>query len=234
MDGFSKEEAVVVDKTLAKLPKTPMMLLCVIGLVLAPIAVYDDNWLNSNIDTDDFWGTIMEQNVYLSLDTFQMEYCADGDCEIEENEKLAKLYQLCYDEVTEEERGDEVDENEVEEMCGPWNELHKAGKTAKTLIFASMFIVLSGMLVGLSPISKQIRIIPYSVITAGGGTMLVAIFNWKRMLPEFTDNLDNGSGQAVAILSGILFLIAGVIGIIQSRKLIKQGLKFHNEALSEE
>ena len=234
MDELSKEEVVIVDKTLAKLPKTPIILLCVIGLVLAPIAVYDDNWLNSNIDTDDFWGTIMEQNVYLSLDTFQMEYCADGDCEIEENEKLAKLYQLCYDGVTEEEGEDEVDENEVEEMCGPWNELHKAGKTAKTLIFASMFIVLSGMLVGLSPISNQIRIIPYSVITAGGGTMLVAIFNWKRMLPEFTDNLDNGSGQAVAILSGILFLIAGVIGIIQSRKLIKQELQIDNEALSEE
>ena len=234
MDEFSKEEAVVVDKTLAKLPKTPMIVLCVIGLVLAPIAVYDDNWLNSNIDTDDFWGTIMEQNVYLSLDTFQMEYCADGDCEIEENEKLAKLYQLCYDEVTEEEGEDEVDENEVEEMCGPWNELHKAGKTAKTLIFASMFIVLSGMLVGLSPISNQNRIIPYSIITAGGGTMLVAIFNWKRMLPEFTDNLDNGSGQAVAILSGILFLIAGVIGIIQSRKLIKQELQLDNEVTSEE
>ena len=234
MDEFSKEEVVVVDETLAKLPKTPMILLCVIGLVLAPIAVYDDNWLNSNIDTDDFWGTIMEQNVYLSLDTFQMEYCADGDCEIEENEKLAKLYQLCYDGVTEEEGEDEVDENEVEEMCGPWNELHKAGKTAKTLIFASMFIVLSGMLVGLSPISNQIRIIPYSVITAGGGTMLVAIFNWKRMLPEFTDNLDNGSGQAVAILSGILFLFAGIIGIIQSRKLIKQELQIDNEALSEE
>ena len=234
MDELSKEGVIIVDKTLAKLPKTPMMLLCVIGLVLAPIAVYDDNWLNSNIDTDDFWGTIMEQNVYLSLDTFQMEYCADGDCEIEENEKLAKLYQLCYDEFTEEEGEDEVDENEVEEMCGPWNELHKAGKTAKTLIFASMFIVLSGMLVGLSPISNQIRIIPYSVITAGGGTMLVAIFNWKRMLPEFTDNLDNGSGQAVAILSGILFLIAGIIGIIQSRKLIKQELQIDNEALSEE
>ena len=234
MDELSKEEVVIVDKTLAKLPKTPIILLCVIGLVLAPIAVYDDNWLNSNIDTDDFWGTIMEQNVYLSLDTFQMEVCADGDCSIEENEKLAKLYQLCYDGVTEEEGEDEVDENEVEEMCGPWNELHKAGKTAKTLIFASMFIVLSGMLVGLSPISNQIRIIPYSVITAGGGTMLVAIFNWKRMLPEFTDNLDNGSGQAVAILSGILFLIAGVIGIIQSRKLIKQELQLDNEATSEE
>ncbi len=212
MDEFSKEEALVVDKTLAKLPKTPMMLLCVIGLVLAPIAVYDDNWLNSNIDTDDFWGTIMEQNVYLSLDTFQMEVCADGDCSIEENEKLAELYQLCYDEVIEEEGEDEVDENEVEEMCGPWNDLHKAGKTAKTLIFASMFIVLSGMLVGLSPISNQIRIIPYSVITAGGGTMLVAIFNWKRMLPEFTDNLDNGSGQAVAILSGFFSSLPESLG----------------------
>ena len=32
MDEFSKEEAVVVDKTLAKLPKTPMIVLCVIGL----------------------------------------------------------------------------------------------------------------------------------------------------------------------------------------------------------
>ena len=234
MDEFSKEEAVVVDKTLAKLPKTPMILLCVIGLVLAPIAVYDDNWLNSNIDTDDFWGTIMEQNVYLSLDTFQMEICADGDCEIEENEKLAELYQLCYDEVTEEEGEDEVDDDEVEEMCGPWNDLDKAGKTTKNLIFTSMFLVFAGILVSLLPISTQYRLMPYSIITVGGGTMLAAIFNWKRMLPEFTDNLDNGSGQAVAILSGILFLIAGVIGIIQSRKLIKQELQLDNEATSEE
>ena len=44
------------------------------------------------------------------------------------------------------------------------------------------------------------------------------------MLPEFTENLDNGSGQVIAIISGILFLTAGVIGIIQSRNLIKQEL----------
>ncbi len=234
MDEFTIRELEVGDKTLPRLSKTPIILLCLIGMIIAPISVYDDNWLNENIDTDDFWGTIMEQNVYLSLDTFQMEICADGDCEIEENEKLAELYQLCYDEVTEEERWNEVDDDEVEEMCGPWNDLDKAGKTTKTLIFTSMFLVFAGILVSLLPISTQYRLMPYSIITVGGGTMLAAIFNWKRMLPEFTENLDNGSGQGIAISSGILFLVAGVIGIIQSRKLIKQELQIHNEALSEE
>jgi hypothetical protein len=50
------------------------------------------------------------------------------------------------------------------------------------------------------------------------------------MLPEFTENLDNGSGQAIAIISGILFLLAGIIGIIQSRKLIKQELQIDSIA----
>ena len=230
MDEFPMRELEVGDKTLPRLSKTPIILLCLIGMIIAPISVYDDNWLNENIDTDDFWGTIMEQNVYLSLDTFQMEICADGDCEIEENEKLAELYQLCYDEVTEEEGEDEVDDDEVEEMCGPWNDLDKAGKTTKNLIFTSMFLVFAGILVSLLPISTQYRIMPYSIITVGGGTMLAAIFNWKRMLPEFTENLDNGSGQGIAISSGILFLVAGVIGIIQSRKLIKQELQIDSIA----
>ena len=230
MDEFPMRELEVGDKTLPRLSKTPIILLCLIGMIIAPISVYDDNWLNENIDTDDFWGTIMEQNVYLSLDTFQMEICADGDCEIEENEKLAELYQLCYDEVTEEERWNEVDDDEVEEMCGPWNDLDKAGKTTKNLIFTSMFLVFAGILVSLLPISTQYRLMPYSIITVGGGTMLAAIFNWKRMLPEFTENLDNGSGQGIAISSGILFLVAGVIGIIQSRKLIKQELQIDSIA----
>ena len=84
MDEESIEGAEVVHKTFTGVSKIPIIVLCVVGLVLAPIAVYDDDWLNANIDTDDFWGTIMKQNVYISLDTFQMEYCADDDCEIEE------------------------------------------------------------------------------------------------------------------------------------------------------
>ena len=225
MDEVSIEGAKVVHETFTGVSKKPIILLCVVGLVLAPIAVYDDNWLNANIDTDDFWGTIMKQNVYISLDTFQMEYCADDDCEIEEKQKLGELYQLCYDEVIEEEGEDELDDDEMEEMCGPWNELNKAGKTTKSLIFTSMFIVFVGILAILSPIYTQYRIMPYSMITAGGGVTLASVLNWKRMLPEFTENLDNGSGQAIAIISGILFLVAGVIGIIQSRKLINQELQ---------
>ena len=232
MDEVSIQGEEVVHKTFSGVSKKPIILLCVVGLVLAPIAVYDDNWLNANIDTDDFWGTIMEQNVYISLDTFQMEYCADGDCEIEEEQKLGELYQLCYDEVIEEEGEDEVDDEEMEEMCGPWNELNNAGKTTKTLIFTSMLFVFVGILVSLSPISIQYRILPYSMITVGGGVTLVSIFNWKQMLPEFTENLDNGSGQAIAILSGILFLIAGVVGIMQSRNLIKQ--EVHIGSVAEE
>lgn len=230
MDEVFIEGAEVVPKKFTGVSKKPIILLCVVGLVLAPIAVYDDNWLNANIDTDDFGGTIMKQNVYISLDTFQMEYCADDDCEIEEKQKLGELYQLCYDEVIEEEGDDEVDDDEMEEMCGPWNELNKAGKTTKTLIFTSMFIVFAGILVNLSPISIQYRILPYSMITTGGGVTLASILNWKRMLPEFTENLDNGSGQAIAIFSGILFLLAGIIGIIQSRKLIKQELQIDSVA----
>ena len=224
MDEFPMDEGALGTKTLPKLAKAPVIILCLIGMVVAPISVYDDNWLNANIDTDDFWGTIMKQNVYISLDTFQMEYCADDDCEIEEKQKLGELYQLCYDEVIEEEGDDEVDDGEMEEMCGPWNELDKAGKTTKSLIFTSMFIVFAGILVSISPISTQYRILPYSMITAGGVITLASIINWKRMLPEFTENLDNGSGQVIAIISGILFLTAGVIGIIQSRNLIKQEL----------
>ena len=68
------------------------------------------------------------------------------------------------------------------------------------------------------------------MITAGGGVTFASILNWKRMLPEFTENLDNGSGQAIAIFSGILFLLAGIIGIIQSRKLIKQELQIDSIA----
>ena len=224
MDKFPIDKEALGNKTLPKLAKAPVIILCLIGMVVAPISVYDDNWLNANIDTDDFWGTIMKQNVYISLDTFQMEYCADDDCEIEEKQKLGELYQLCYDEVIEEEGDDEVDDGEMEEMCGPWNELDKAGKTTKSLIFTSMFIVFAGILVSISPISTQYRILPYSMITAGGVITLASIINWKRMLPEFTENLDNGSGQVIAIISGILFLTAGVIGIIQSRNLIKQEL----------
>ena len=221
MDEVSVEGAEVVPKKFTDVSKKSIIVLCVIGFVLAPIAVYDDNWLNANIDTDEFWGTMMKQNVYISLDTFQMEYCADDDCEIEEKQKLGELYQLCYDEVIEGE-GDDVDDDTMEEMCGAWNELDKAGKTTKALIFTSMFIVFAGILVSLSPIFIQYRILPYSMITAGGGVSLASILNWKRMLPEFTENLDNGSGQAIAIVPGILFLLAGIIGIIQSRKLIKQ------------
>ena len=107
MDEVSIERAEVVPKKFTSVSKKPIILLCVFGLVLAPIAVYDDNWLNANIDTDDFWGTIMKQNVYISLDTFQMEYCADDDCVIEEKQKLGELYQICYDEVIEDEGDDE-------------------------------------------------------------------------------------------------------------------------------
>ena len=205
--------------------------MCVFGLVLAPIAVYDDNWLNANIDTDDFWDHYETKRVHKS-GHIPNEYCADDDCEIEEKQKLGELYQICYDEVIEEEGDDEVDDDEMEEMCGPWNDLNKAGKTTKTLIFTSMFIVFAGILVSLSPISIQYRILPYSMITAGGGVTLASILNWKRMLPEFTENLDNGSGQAIAIFSGILFLLAGIIGITQSRKLINQEL--HIDSIAEE
>ena len=56
MDEVSIEGAEVVRKKFTGVSKKPIILLCVVGLVLAPIAVYDDNWLNANIDTDDFVG----------------------------------------------------------------------------------------------------------------------------------------------------------------------------------
>ena len=70
------------------------------------------------------------------------------------------------------------------------------------------------------------------MITAGGGVTLASILNWKRMLPEFTENLDNGSRQTIAIVSGILFVLAGIIGVTQSRKLINQELEL--DGLSDE
>ena len=234
MDRESVEQIVTVDQSLTKISKMPIILLCIIGMILAPLSVYDDDWLNSNIDTDDFWGTIMQQNVYISLDTFQMEICADDDCEIEEKEKLGDLYQICYDEVIEEEGENEVDNEEMAEICGPWNELHKAGKTTKTLIFGSMILIFVGILASLSPISNEYRLTPYSIITAGGGLVLVSIYNWNLMLPEFTENLDRGTGQAIAIFSGIIFIIAGVIGMIQSRMAIKQELPINSADASEE
>ena len=210
--------------------KKPIIILCVLGLFLTPISITSDSWLSANVDTDDFWGTTMRQNVYISLDSFMIEYCADDDCEIEEDEKLGDLYQKCYDEVTEidedeDEWDDEDDDNisneEIEEMCGPYNDLAKAGETTKTLLLMSAFTVFVGILITFSPISKTYSIIPYGLISAGGVMMLFSIFNWSAMLPEFTENLDWDNGPNIAILSGIIIIIAGLIGIIQSRKSIQ-------------
>ena len=174
MEEVPIEGGEVVPKKFTGVSKKPIILLCVVGLVLAPIAVYDDNWLNANIDTDDFGGTIMKQNVYISLDTFQMEYCADDDCEIEEKQKLGELYQLCYDEVIEEEGDYEVDNDEMEEMCGPWNELNKAGKTTKTLIFTSMLIEIANKFARRDDLIVIIQPFRFTLNRSGGENHLIS------------------------------------------------------------
>jgi len=230
-----------ITKEVPRISQKPIIILCVLGLLLTPLSITSDAWLSANVDTDDFWGTTMEQNVYISLDSFMIEYCADDDCEIEENEKLGDLYRKCYDEVNEidedewdDEDDDEISNEEIEEMCGPYNDLAKAGKTTETLLLVSVFILFTGLLITLSPISKKYQIMPYGFITASGSAILFSIFNWSSMLPEFTENLDWDNGPNRAILSGILIIIAGIIGIVRTRKSIKESNLSYEIMLSEE
>ena len=107
------------------------------------------------------------------------------------------------------------DDEEIDEYCGPWSDLHVGGMTASVLIIIAAAMLFAAFVMQGRPNTIETS----NYIAMGGGAVIIfALTFWHFMLPDAADNLDWGSGPWLAILSAGLSIAAGFIGYIRSKE----------------
>ena len=179
--------------------------LTVFALVLTTNAIINESWLTQTsgeelIKTDNF-----------GLLDFNVEQCDGNNC-TKQVDSFASAYDNCT--KTFEELG--FNQNAIDEACSEFNTTHTAGLTATvllsisaiTLLVASVFHVRN--MVGLT--SKIGNIVSIS----GGALTVLGILTWYTILPDTESSPEWGQGLWLAIVSGLLAILAGFSGVLQS------------------
>ena len=179
--------------------------LTVFALVLTTNSIINESWLTQTsgeelIVTDNF-----------GLLDFNVEQCDGNNC-TKQVDSFASAYDNCT--KTFEELG--FNQSAIDEACSDINTTHTAGLTATvllsisaiTLLVASVFHVRN--MVGLT--SKIGNIVSIS----GGALTVLGILTWYTILPDTESSPDWGQGLWLAIISGLLAILAGFSGVLQS------------------
>ena len=179
--------------------------LTVFALVLTTNAIINESWLTQTSGEE----LIVTGNFGL-LD-FNVELCDGNNC-TKQVDSFASAYDNCT--KTFEEFG--LNQSAIDEACSDLNTTHTAGLTATvllsisaiTLLVASVFHVRN--MVGLT--SKIGNIVSIS----GGALTVLGILTWYTILPDTESSPDWGQGLWLAIISGLLAILAGFSGVLQS------------------
>ncbi len=193
-----------------------LYIMIIASFILAPVSVIEDVWLTQTIDRDEWGDTVFTQEVHVGLRQVMYETCVDGtDCEYTDQENFGDIYEMCMDEFGSDDDGEYYDEEEIDEYCGPWSDLHIGGMTATVLILIAAVMLFAAFFLQGRP--DMIDKSNYIAMGAGGLIILALIF-WNFMLPEGADNLDWGRGPWFASLSAVLSIAAGFIGYTQLKE----------------
>ena len=179
--------------------------LTVFALVLTTNAIINESWLTQTSNED----LVVTENFGL-LD-FNVELCDGNNCT-----KQVDSFASAYDNCTEQVKEFGFNQSSIDEECSDINTTHTAGLTATvllsisaiTLLIASVFHVRN--MVGLT--SKIGNI----VSTSGGALTVLGILAWYAILPDTGSSPDWGQGLWLAIISGLLAILAGFSGVLQS------------------
>ena len=192
-----------------KSKSTILYIMIIASFILAPVSVVEDVWLTQTIDRDEWGDTVFTQEVHVGLRQVMYETCVDGtDCEYTDQENFGDLYDMCTEEVGN-------DNEEIDEYCGPWSDLHVGGMTASVLIIIAAVMLFAAFFMQGRP--DTIGTSNYIAMGAGGLIIFALIF-WHFMLPDAADNLDWGSGPWFAILSAGLSIASGFSGYIRTKE----------------
>ncbi len=211
-DFSSQKSNSIVANPEPKSKSTILYILIIASFILAPVSVVEDVWLTQTIDTDEWGDTVFTQEVHVGLRQVMYETCVDGtDCEYTDQENFGDLYDMCMEEIEEEMLYDE----EIDEYCGPWSDLHVGGMTASVLIIIAAVMLFAAFFMQGRPDTIETA----NYIAMGAGSLIIfALTFWHFMLPEAADNLDWGRGPWFAILSAGLSIAAGFIGYKRSKE----------------
>ena len=161
-------------------------------------------WLWNNVDTDVWGDTTFTQDIYLDLYGYEIEICVDGtDCEVDQEESFSSVYKECQI---------EVDSDEVEEYCGPFNDLRSAGYIVTfSMLLASFMLIyalkIRTMIDDLDAVKNSNKI-----LLSSGILIAISIIFWNMLLPDITDNMDWSSGPWLAIIAALLAIAAWYFG----------------------
>ena len=186
-----------------------LYIMIIASFILAPVSVIEDVWLTQTIDRDEWGDTVFTQEVHVGLRQVMYETCVDGtDCEYTDQENFGDLYDMCTEEIGN-------DDEEIDEYCGPWSDLHVGGMTASVLIIIAAVMLFAAFFMQGRP--DTIETSNYIAMGAGG-LIVFALTFWHFMLPEAADNLDWGRGPWFALLAAGLSIAAGFIGYKESKE----------------
>ena len=204
----------IVSNPEPKSKSTILYIMIIASFILAPVSVVEDVWLTQTIDRDEWGDTVFTQEVHVGLRQVMYETCVDfTDCEYTDQENFGDLYDMCMEEIGNDD-GEYYDE-EIDEYCGPWSDLHVGGMTASVLIIIAAVMLFAAFVMQGRP--DTIETSNYIAMGAGG-MIIFALTFWHFMLPSAADNLDWGSGPWFAILSAGLSIASGFGGYIRSKE----------------
>ncbi len=205
----SKKSNIMFSNPEPKSKSTILYVMIIASFILAPVSVIEDVWLTQTIDRDEWGDTVFTQEVHVGLRQVMYETCVDGtDCEYTDQENFGDLYDMCTEDIG-------TDDEEIDEYCGPWSDLHVGGMTASVLIIIAAVMLFAAFFMQGRPDTLE----KSNYIAMGaGGLIIFALIFWHFMLPDAADNLDWGRGPWFAILSAGLSIAAGFSGYIQLKE----------------
>lgn len=214
IDGTADTE--IGQKTLNKQGWHKVALILIIAmLALIPGSIDSDSWLQLHIEHDGLWNPCGARNADIGLETFVM----DGDdgllCDGHQKGSLERIYLQCQEEISDVERNN-PSEQEIEDICGHWNNFAEAGKITESYILIGTFISFVGLLTWLSPLSKVYELTHNLFFCAGGGVIVFSVYTWNRMLPDPPETyMFLGLTPMVLILIGTALFIVGATGLVE-------------------
>lgn len=191
------------------------LILIIPMFAMVPISIDSDSWLKLHIDRDGLWTPCRAQNADIGLETF----VTDGDdgllCDGHQKGTLERIYLQCQDEISDVETNS-PSEQEIEDVCGHWNNFAKAGEIAESYILIGTFISFVGLLTMMSPLSNMYKLTHKLFFCAGGGVIVFSVYTWNLMLPEPPETyMFWGLMPIVLILIGSALFIGGTIGLVE-------------------
>ena len=161
-------------------------------------------WLWNNVDTDVWGDTTFTQDIYLDLYGYEIEICVDGtDCEVDQEESFSSVYNECQI---------EVDSDEVEEYCGPFNDLRSAGYIVTISMLLASFMLIYALKIRTKINDLDAVKNSNKILLSSGILIAISIVFWNMLLPDITDDMGWSSGPWLAIIAALSAFAAWYYG----------------------